>query len=318
MSKVIEINNKEEYSSFKTEHRRGVIFYGATWCEACEEIKPLYTRIANRYFKRIAMAYVDIDVCGLDFTSVPVFVSFRKGNQLNSMEGASERELKMFIKHAIEFESNSIAPKQMEKGEIKRKESKRKTIKKGETIKKEEIIKRDTGGLEMEIINGGVQTEEDNIPWRTMTAIDTHSENIKREEAKLIDVKSMESKLLEIDAAGAEIENKFVNIEPMKENLLEVRLTEYKIKGNSKHDENNKEVTRSNGSEFKSFMNGPKEINKSKYTKSKPNTHARKKSNDECSCHGHKHNYGEKITLKGHKSKSKDRKIRPETENRKN
>lgn len=104
-SKVIEITNISDYDVFKRNHRRGIIFYGAEWCEACKEIMPLYTRIANKYYKRIAMAYADVERCKLDFSRVPVFVSFRKGVELNNMVGANKDSLKEFIKEAIEAES---------------------------------------------------------------------------------------------------------------------------------------------------------------------------------------------------------------------
>lgn len=111
MSKVIEILNPDEYQKFKISHKRAVIFYSAEWCKACKDIEPLYSRIANRYAKRIALAHVDIDVCGLDFTAIPVFVSFHKGEQLDSMEGASDAGLRVFIKHAIEYNGDKNSNK---------------------------------------------------------------------------------------------------------------------------------------------------------------------------------------------------------------
>lgn len=102
MSKVIRITNKQEYEDFKKNHRRAVIFYGAKWCEACVEMVDIYTRIANRYPNRVAMAYVDIDECNLDFSIVPIFLSFRKGQQLNGMEGADRKGLKQLIKEVIQ------------------------------------------------------------------------------------------------------------------------------------------------------------------------------------------------------------------------
>lgn len=51
------------------------------------------------------MAHVDIDVCKLDFSKVPIFVSMYKGKQLNSIEGADREGLKQLVKEAIEHES---------------------------------------------------------------------------------------------------------------------------------------------------------------------------------------------------------------------
>lgn len=104
-SKVIEITNYAEYEAFKNSYRRGIIFYGADWCHACQQINPLYIRIANRYSNRIAFAHADIQVCKLDFDQIPVFVAFRKGREINSMLGADNEGLKEFVKGAIEFEA---------------------------------------------------------------------------------------------------------------------------------------------------------------------------------------------------------------------
>ena len=103
MSKLIRITNKNEYIDFKKNHPRAVIFYGAEWCEACTEIKPLYIRVANRYYQRVTLGYVDIEECKLDFSVIPIFVSFRNGEQLNSMEGADRKALKEFIKEVIQI-----------------------------------------------------------------------------------------------------------------------------------------------------------------------------------------------------------------------
>ena len=100
MSSVIEITNFSQYEAFK-KRKRGVIFYGAKWCKSCKGIKELYERIANRYQNKIKMAYVDIDVAGLDFTSVPIFVSLYNGKQLDSIIGADIPKLKILIKEAI-------------------------------------------------------------------------------------------------------------------------------------------------------------------------------------------------------------------------
>lgn len=100
-SKVVEIRTGAEYDKFKQRNKRCVVFYGAEWCHACKDIEGLYARIANRYYKRVAMAHVDIDVAQLDFTHVPVFVALRNGKQIDSMEGADRAGLKELVKKAI-------------------------------------------------------------------------------------------------------------------------------------------------------------------------------------------------------------------------
>lgn len=97
----IEIKNFRDYKSFKETHQRAIVFYGSKDCDACIEFKPLYERIANRYHDLAAFAYVDINVCVLNFSTVPVFVSFLNGVENNNMEGVSVPHLKAFIKAAI-------------------------------------------------------------------------------------------------------------------------------------------------------------------------------------------------------------------------
>lgn len=101
MSKVVHITNNQQYFKFIRKYRRAVVFYGAEWCEACTDMWDLYTRIANRYDKYVAMAYVDIEVCKLNFGVVPIFVSLRKGEYLDSIEGADRVGLKQLVKEVI-------------------------------------------------------------------------------------------------------------------------------------------------------------------------------------------------------------------------
>lgn len=104
-SEVIKIANYQQYKKFTSRYRRIIIFYGASWCDACKTIKPLYTRIASKYCKRIKCAYVDIDANPeLDFSAVPVFVGLRKGKQINSFEGSSEEKLKRLVREVIRAE----------------------------------------------------------------------------------------------------------------------------------------------------------------------------------------------------------------------
>ena len=99
-SSVIELRTRHDFEEFK-KHSRSVIFYGAKWCAACQELEPLYARIAKRYAKRVKMAHVDVEEAHLDFTSVPVFVSYRKGETLNSMVGTDKEGLKEFVAEAL-------------------------------------------------------------------------------------------------------------------------------------------------------------------------------------------------------------------------
>lgn len=113
-NRVIEITNSKEYDAFKKNHTKGIIFYGADWCHACQQITPLYNRIANHYNDLVAFSHADIQRCGVDFSKVPVFIAYHNGKQINSMLGADSEGLKDFVKEVVQFKSEHT-PKPLEK-----------------------------------------------------------------------------------------------------------------------------------------------------------------------------------------------------------
>jgi len=96
MSKVTHIRNKEEIDEFIENNKKVVIFYSATYCPACLEIKPLYSRIANRYSDRVSFSIVDIDEARVKLDTVPVFEGHYRGKSI-TMEGVDTKSLKQFI-----------------------------------------------------------------------------------------------------------------------------------------------------------------------------------------------------------------------------
>lgn len=101
MSKVVEITTEEEYINFVNNNKKAIIFYGANDCPACDDIKPLYTKISNKYFKRIAFGYTDVEKAKLPIRYVPLIVSFHKGEEYKKTVGADKNSLREFIKNAI-------------------------------------------------------------------------------------------------------------------------------------------------------------------------------------------------------------------------
>lgn len=116
-NKVVEITNADQYKLLLRDNPKLVIFYGAKWCDACTKIIPLYTGIANKYYKRITMVHVDIEVCKLDFSRIPVFVAMKDGKQIKHMVGGNDEGLKELVREAILFENvrvnsrNTVKPK---------------------------------------------------------------------------------------------------------------------------------------------------------------------------------------------------------------
>lgn len=101
MSKVIKVRGRDDYDKFKYSYPKAVIFYGSENCVSCASLKGLYDRIANRYGDKVALGYVDVDKSQLDFSNIPVFVSFKDGKQFNSIRGATKDTLRKFIKEII-------------------------------------------------------------------------------------------------------------------------------------------------------------------------------------------------------------------------
>lgn len=102
MSHVTEIITEDQFIEFVNTHKKAIIFYGATHCSACDIIKPLYNNIANKYHKRIAFGYTDVEKSNLPIRFVPLLVSFRKGEEYNRKTGADKEALRDFIKNAIQ------------------------------------------------------------------------------------------------------------------------------------------------------------------------------------------------------------------------
>lgn len=101
MSKVIHIKSREHYNELKRKHAKLVILYGAEWCKACDDIVPLYTRIANRYPTKVTMAYADAGILGLEFTNLPVGEFLYQGKVINNFLGADCDALKFMTKQLI-------------------------------------------------------------------------------------------------------------------------------------------------------------------------------------------------------------------------
>lgn len=100
MGKVTKLRAKEDFSVLKR-CPKAIVFYGAKWCSACQNLKPFYKRLASRYGKQVKFFFVDTDKVNVDFTSIPVFTSYSNGKSLNSVTGPDEQRLKSFVKELL-------------------------------------------------------------------------------------------------------------------------------------------------------------------------------------------------------------------------
>jgi len=104
-SKVTVIESPDQFSQAINSKARVVIFYGASWCKACHEILGLYHQIAGRYYKRVNMYYLDVEGTDLDFSVIPVVMTYYKGKPLYRMRGANRDTLRDMIKELLALPS---------------------------------------------------------------------------------------------------------------------------------------------------------------------------------------------------------------------
>jgi thioredoxin-like negative regulator of GroEL len=100
MDSVIRVTNLKQYDKL-LKNKRVIIFYSLKGCDACTVVEDLYNRIARRYRDKIALAYADVEECGLDFEHLPVFVFFYQGKEVDSLVGSNKEGLRDFIAKSI-------------------------------------------------------------------------------------------------------------------------------------------------------------------------------------------------------------------------
>lgn len=98
---VAQLRSYNDYKSYTKKNRKCIVFYGANWCNACNNISGLYKRIADKYGHLVGFAYADIDDAGLDFTHVPVFIASVDGKPIGRLDGTNRDSLKELIKTLI-------------------------------------------------------------------------------------------------------------------------------------------------------------------------------------------------------------------------
>ena len=108
---VRKLSGPEEWDAAMEEERLVVVDFTATWCGPCQRIAPAFNQLADEYEGSVLFLKVDIDDHGelaaeLGVTSVPTFMLFRKGELVDTMQGADEVALATLIsKHAAAAEA---------------------------------------------------------------------------------------------------------------------------------------------------------------------------------------------------------------------
>lgn len=83
-----------------------VVDFTATWCGPCQRIAPVFAELAEQYAESCTFVKVDVDEHGeltaaLGVSSLPTFLFFRGGEQIDMLRGADEEGLRNLVsKHS--------------------------------------------------------------------------------------------------------------------------------------------------------------------------------------------------------------------------
>ncbi len=96
MSKVIELENKEDFIDLKKEGKVLVDFY-AVWCGPCQAMKPVIDKYSDEN-EDVKVLTVDVDkfaevASEYNVMSIPTFVVFKDGEPVESKNGAIDEEV---------------------------------------------------------------------------------------------------------------------------------------------------------------------------------------------------------------------------------
>lgn len=93
MSRVVEISDMEEESSFITSNPSAIIFFGSVRCSHCRAIAPIYEKLSQKY-GNVAFGHVETSLVEVnDLAGVPTFAAYKGAVPVDKLVGASEKGL---------------------------------------------------------------------------------------------------------------------------------------------------------------------------------------------------------------------------------
>ena len=97
MGKTLELNETQFDKLLAVEGLVVVADFTATWCGPCRLVAPLMDQLAEEYWKRAAVAKVDIDVSKpvaqrYDIRSIPAVLILKGGEVVERVVGAKSYE----------------------------------------------------------------------------------------------------------------------------------------------------------------------------------------------------------------------------------
>eukprot|EP00009_Paramoeba_aestuarina_P001783 CAMPEP_0201506572 /NCGR_PEP_ID=MMETSP0161_2-20130828/486_1 /ASSEMBLY_ACC=CAM_ASM_000251 /TAXON_ID=180227 /ORGANISM="Neoparamoeba aestuarina, Strain SoJaBio B1-5/56/2" /LENGTH=105 /DNA_ID=CAMNT_0047900707 /DNA_START=88 /DNA_END=405 /DNA_ORIENTATION=- len=98
MSNLKSVTDKAEYDQITKGSGLVVVDFGATWCGPCKKIAPTFASIAGEHSDATFLK-VDIDdaeeiASVLKVASVPTFIFYKDGEQVERFSGANANKLK--------------------------------------------------------------------------------------------------------------------------------------------------------------------------------------------------------------------------------
>jgi thiol-disulfide isomerase/thioredoxin len=75
---------------------KSVLYFTADWCQPCKKVKPIVEELNREYFPGM-FQIIDVDIekemaKSFELKSVPTFVLFENGNEINRLIGAQTKQ----------------------------------------------------------------------------------------------------------------------------------------------------------------------------------------------------------------------------------
>mmetsp|Transcript_6885 Transcript_6885/g.9859 ORF Transcript_6885/g.9859 Transcript_6885/m.9859 type:complete len:141 (+) Transcript_6885:122-544(+) len=102
LSSVITLSDEDAVEKFRMLNGKSILYFTASWCPPCKQIKPIYEDLSDKYKDKVAFGKVDVDEndgAAMDFEiqAVPTFVVFHGETAIHKFSGADPNKLESMI-----------------------------------------------------------------------------------------------------------------------------------------------------------------------------------------------------------------------------
>jgi thioredoxin 1 len=83
-----------------------IVRFTATWCKPCKSVDPLFVELCQQYGDKATFYNIDVDECEdiaaqNGAVSIPLFISFRNGEEIAKLYGKDESKLRAFVRESV-------------------------------------------------------------------------------------------------------------------------------------------------------------------------------------------------------------------------